>query len=80
MAELQSSVIFCEKRCRGYLYFVKYKYQNSGGNIMDRIELKRNAKQTLSGNWQWAVILTLLTSIISGGIGGVTWGIGYFIA
>lgn len=47
---------------------------------MDRIELKRNAKQTLSGNWQWAVILTLLTSIISGGIGGVTWGIGYFIA
>lgn len=47
---------------------------------MDRIELKRNAKQTLSGSWQWAVILTLLTSIISGGIGGVTWGIGYFIA
>lgn len=47
---------------------------------MDRIELKRDAKQTLSGSWQWAVILTLLTGIISGGIGGVTWGSGYFIA
>lgn len=47
---------------------------------MDRIELKRDAKQKLSGNWQWAVILTLLTSLIGGGIGGITWGVGSFIA
>lgn len=47
---------------------------------MDRIELKRQAKQKLTGNWQWSVVLTLLTGIIASAIGGFTYGIGAFVA
>ena len=47
---------------------------------MDRSKLKQTALLLLRGNWEWAVILSLLTAIIGGLIAGATGGIGSIIA
>lgn len=47
---------------------------------MDRSKLKQTALLLLRGNWEWAVILSLLTAIIAGLIAGATKGIGSIIA
>lgn len=47
---------------------------------MNRAALKKDAKKQLTGNWQWAVIFTLVTGIIGGLVSGLTTGIGAFLA
>ncbi len=47
---------------------------------MNRAALKKDAKKQLTGNWQWAVIFTLVTGIIDGLVSGLTTGIGAFLA
>ncbi|WP_251545686.1 DUF975 family protein [Limosilactobacillus caecicola] len=46
---------------------------------MNRENLKTQAKSLLSGNWQWAVIFSLLTAIITGVISALTGGIGMIV-
>lgn len=47
---------------------------------MDRTTLKSQAKKALKGNWSWGVLMTLLTAIIGGLIGCISYGIAYFIS
>lgn len=47
---------------------------------MNRAELKKEAKKNLSGNWQWAVLLTLVTFIICGLAGALIRWVDSFLA
>lgn len=47
---------------------------------MDRAKLKQTARLLLRGNWEWGVLLSLLTAIISCLIAGFTSGVGSIIS
>ena len=47
---------------------------------MDRITLKKEAKTALKGNWTWAVLLTLLVTVIGGLVGIISSGLAAFVS